>query len=373
MNIAIDIRSLQSGQVSGVENYTAHLTEHLLRADSQNRYTLFYNSITEKNFEQLHFINSRIENFGLPNKLLNFGNRFLGVPNFERYIGKQDIIFFPNYNHYVTPVGAKVVITIHDLSAFIHPEFFDVKRRLWHSMLGLRKKLHSADRIVAVSEYTKSDCMRVFGIADEKISVIYPGIHPVGSEFSLDKLRNVRNKYRLPGNFILFVSTLEPRKNILGLIQSFERLETQTHLVLAGKIGWKYEEIFTAIQNSPKKRFIHYLGYVPESDKSCIMKLAQIVAYPSFYEGFGFVPLEACAVGVPVLACQVTSIPEVVGDAALLVDPYDTNSIAYGLTQLLEDNNLRQRLIEKGKEHVKRFTWESSAMAHLELFRNLSE
>lgn len=373
MNIAIDIRSLQSGQVSGVENYTAHLTEHLLRADSQNRYTLFYNSLIERDFEQLHFINSKIVNIGLPNKLLNFGNRFLRRPNFERYIGKQDIVFFPNYNHYVTPIGAKEVITIHDLSAFIHPEFFDAKRRLWHNMLGLRKKLHSAHKIVAVSEYTKFDCMRVFGIPEDKISVIYPGVIPVAQEFSIEKLRNVRNKYHLPGNFILFVSTLEPRKNILGLIESFERLETQTHLVIAGKAGWKYEDIFKAIQNSPKSRFIHYLGYVPESDKSCIMKLSQVVAYPSFYEGFGFVPLEACALGVPVLACQVTSIPEVVGDAALLVDPYDTNAISFALTQLLSDETLRQCLIDKGKERVKKFVWESSAAAHLALFKNISE
>lgn len=374
MKIAIDIRSLQSGQVSGVENYTAQLVEHLLKLDSENSYTLFYNSLKDISFSNLHFVNSKIVNFKIPNKFLNLGVRFFGRPHFEKYFGKQDVVFMPNLNHIsLSNSRARIVVTVHDLSAFIQPEFFDFKRRMWHKLISAENLLNKAEAIICVSEHTKQDVIRMFGINEDKVRVIYPGVlvPDIALPDSEMKLREIRNQYGLPGKFILFTSTLEPRKNILGLIEAFERLRTPAHLVIMGKAGWKYDKIFNRINSSTKKRFIKYLGYVHEAHKPYIMKLASVVAYPSFYEGFGFVPLEAMSLSVPVVAGSLTSLPEVLSDAAMLVNPYDTRAMSFGLEEMLVDDQLRERFIERGNERVQRYNWEKAANETLLLFKQL--
>lgn len=372
MKIAVDIRSLQSGQISGVENYTQNLLENLLAIDKENFYVLFYNSITSKNFEQLHFINSEIVNFRWSNKILNLSLDLLSKPDLSEALGKPDLIFYPNINHYSASWAKNSVLTVHDFSAFVKPELFDFRRRLWHKSVAMREKLHQAKKIIAVSEYTKLDCLNLFGVPESKVSVIYPGIDLKIPDFTEQKLRALRNVYSLPLDYILFVGTLEPRKNILGLIDSFETLKSNAHLVLAGKLGWKYSEILKKIKNSPKAHMIHYLGYVPETDKAGIIQLARMVAYPSFYEGFGFVPLEAFKFGIPVLTTGLTSLPEVVSDAALLVDPYNTNMLAQGLNSLLTDEPLRQMLIKKGFNTLIRYEWRKSALRHLALFQAIT-
>ncbi len=371
MRIAIDIRSLQSGLVSGVENYTAHIVENILKLDSKNEYTLFYNNLKDVQFNHLHFINSRIVNFKIPNKVLNFGTRFFGIPSFNKLLGKQDVIFLPNFNYLDLNLPSKLVATVHDLSVFSEPHYFDGRRRLWHKLIRVPKLLSKASKIISVSNFTKQDITRIFGVEERKIETIYPGVSLELGNFSADKLREIRNTYNLPINFILFVSTMEPRKNVPGLIEAFDKIEGDSHLVLVGKIGWKYKEIFRAIKNSRKRNVIHFLGYVPEHDKKFIMKLAKLLVYPSFYEGFGFVPLEAFALGIPVLASKITSIPETTGNAALLVDPYDSSSMACAIEQLLSDDKLSESLVSLGKLVVKKYNWEIAAEKHLRVFESL--
>jgi glycosyltransferase involved in cell wall biosynthesis len=373
MNIAVDLRTLHPDQFSGVEIYTAQILEHVFRLDRKNHYRLFYSGMSPKDFSYLDFINTTLVYKRLSNRLLNLSLKFSGRPAFENLIGDFDLLFLPNFSRYSIRPDHKLVVAVHDLSPLATPEFYHLKSRLWHRFLSIERTLRRADVICAVSEYTKQDIMRFCHIAEQKIQVIHPGIdHRVfRANLSQDRLREVRNRYGLPGDFVLFINTIEPRKNLIGLIEAMERLDKPVTLVIAGKMGWKYRKTMSKIKSSPRRRHIKYLGYIPEQDKPYIMKLARLLAYPSIYEGFGFQPLEAMAVGTPVLTSPVTSLPEIAGDASLMVDPYDNGSLAAGIQALLTDEPLRARLISRGLERVKLFDWDRSAARLLEIFDSL--
>ncbi len=363
MIIAIDLRSIQRGTFSGVENYTLSLLERMIKMDTQNTYKLFYNGLKPVQVEDLHFLNTTVVSRRIPNKLLALMVLVLRRPKFEKLIGDFDVLFLPNINNLSLKDKKKLVVTVHDLSFAVIPEYYDLKRRLWHWSLCYKKLLRRADKIIAVSEYTKQDVVRELGVPEERVEVIYQGVDHTRfhSGLNVDKLRAVRNKYNLPGEFILYMGTLEPRKNLVGLIQAFENMSTKIHLVIAGKPGWKFRSIFDAAKRSLKKNNIHFLGFVEESDKPYMLKLARVFAFPSLYEGFGLPVLEAMAVGTPVVTSSVTSLPEVVGDAGLLVNPYNIEEITFALDQLLTDEGLRLRLTEKGLLRAKQFSWEKTA------------
>ena len=283
------------------------------------------------------------------------------------------MFFMPNLNQYNILPGTKLAITVHDLSPVITPQFYDIKRQLWHKFLNYKKAFARADKLFAVSEYTKNDLIKVFGINEEKIKVIYPGLdHTLLNEnISEEKQRQVRNEYGLPGNFFLFLSTIEPRKNLAGLIKAFEQVKSPASLVVAGRLGWKYRKDFELIKNSKKSAKIKYIGYIKESDKPALIKLSKALVYPSFYEGFGFQPLEAMAMGTPVIASQVTSLPEVSNNAAFLVNPYNVGDLTAALEAVSENANLRESLITKGLVQAQKFNWQKAAAEVLENFKSL--
>ena len=322
MKIAIDLRSLSSGSISGVENYCLNLLESLLALDKKNHYILFYNSFSPLSGDGFHFVNSKVITTRWPNKILNLGLK-LNAVSLEKLIGDFDMLFMPNLNQFNIGMGKKLAITVHDLSPIVTPEFYDIKRRVWHKFLNYKKAFERANVLFAVSEYTKQDLIRIFNINPQKIKVAYPGVdhsvfHP---ELEQAENRGLRNSFGLPGEFILFLNTIEPRKNLAGLIKAFEQYNGSAHLVIAGRLGLKYSNDFKLIKNSKKSAKIKYIGYIEEQHKPALIKLAKVLVYPSFYEGFGFQALEAMAVGTPVIASEVTSLPEVVGGAGLLVNP----------------------------------------------------
>ncbi len=363
MVIAVDLRSIQRGTFSGVENYTLSLLERMIRQDKENKYILFYNGLRPVQTEELRFLNTTVVARRLPNKLLALSTTFFRQPNFTKLIGKFDVLFLPNLNQVVLGSEAKLVVTVHDLSPVVLPEFYNLRRRLWHWSVGFKRTLLRADKIIAVSEYTKQDIVSVLGIAEAKVDVVYQGVdhtrfHP---NLDTDKLRYVRNRYGLPGDFVLYMGTLEPRKNVEGLLQAWERMEVDIPLVIAGKAGWKYNEIFKLARKSSKQRAIHFLGFVEEADKPYLLKLARVFAFPSFYEGFGLPVLEAMAVGTPVVTSSVTSLPEVAGDGALLVNPYNFDELTFALDQLVSDEHLREQLQAKAFLRAKMFDWDRTA------------
>jgi len=236
------------------------------------------------------------------------------------------------------------------------------------------------DFVVAVSENTKRDIVELCGVNSDKIKVIYSGIGEENRKITNHQLpmaKQIKNKYNLPDKFILYLGTVEPRKNVEGIIRAYNELRIKNHeledykLVIAGGKGWKSDNIYREWEKSKFKADIKFLDYVDGEDKVYLYNLAEVFVYPSFYEGFGFPPLEAMACGLPVVTSYASSLPEVMGDAALTVDPYNVNDIARALAEILTNENLRNKLIERGLKRAGEFTWRKTADEYLEILKNL--
>lgn len=363
MKIAVDLRSLLSGTVSGVENYTLNLTEALLEAGRPHSYLLFESGFRPSALPEFHYVNAEPRRTRLPNKLVNLGF-MAGLLKLERFTGPVDWLLLPNLNQFAVRPETKVAVTVHDLSPIVSPERYDAKRRFWHALLRYRRVFQRADVVFTVSDYTRSDVLRLFGLPETRVVTVPPGadhFQKIGG-LTEDFLRDVRNRLELPGSYALFLNTIEPRKNLPVLLKAFELLPGDYNLVVAGRPGWKYRRQLEALAGSAASRRIRFLGYLSsERDKAAVIKLARCLVYPSFYEGFGFQPLEAAWLGTPSVVSQVTALPEVAAGSALLVDPYSVASVLRGLEAALKDGELRTQLVARAQGNAKRFTWRRSA------------
>ncbi|MFH1232239.1 MAG: glycosyltransferase family 1 protein, partial [Patescibacteria group bacterium] len=294
----------------------------------------------------------------------------------------------------------KSLITVHDLSFLRNPEFFSLRKNFWHNMINVSKLLKKFKQIIAISENTKRDIIELCGISPDKIKVIYSGVgeeykqitnlnlielkdtecsigHSVSKAIEAKRLNEVKQKYNLPDNFILYLGTIEPRKNIEGIIKAYNQLRIDNSeledvkLIIVGGKGWKSKNIYKEWDLSEYKDDIKFLDYISSENKVYLYNLASVFLYPSFYEGFGFPPLEAMACGTPVIASYSSSLPEVIGDAGLLVDPYNITEIANALKQILLNKDLSDKLIKKGLEQAKQFSWIKTAREYLEVFSRL--
>ncbi|MDP3957653.1 MAG: glycosyltransferase family 1 protein [bacterium] len=392
MRIGIDIRCLAEGKRTGVEEYTLALLQGLFEHDTENEYVLFFNAWRKTHLDfswATRYPNVTLKAFRFPNKLLNLSLWYLHFPQLDRMVGGTDIFFLPNLNFASVSRKTRLVVTAHDLSFELFPETFSFKRRLWHFFINFRRLALAADKIIAVSQSTKDDLTAQYGVPEKKITVIRSGI---GEQFHVmsrndGELLRVKEKYHLPYKFILSLATFEPRKNILALIQSYEGLMRLGHvasptslggsalvkyeLVIAGVSGWKCEEVFEAIAESPYREKIHLPGFIADPDKAALYNLASVFVYPSLYEGFGFPPLEAMACGVPVIVSHSSSLPEIVGDAGILIDPYQPDELLQALRQVLTDQELTDTLRKKGEARAKLFSWEKTVKETLDVFRSL--
>lgn len=384
MRIGIDIRSLAAGRRTGVEEYTIGLLQTLFRTGTEHTYVLFFNAWgkTEPALDWAEgFSNVEIQRFHIPNKLLNLSLWYLKRPRLDRLIGGVDVFFMPNLNFAAVSRGVKLAVTAHDLSFEFFPETFSWKQRLWHFAINFRSLLNRADTIIAVSGSTKDDLVTRYGIPAAKVHVIQSGIDERFTPMDRNDLAllTVQNKYHLPYKFILYLGTIEPRKNLSALLQAFEAWQREAvsdelsryELVLAGRPGWKYAEFFTAIDRSPVRDKIHMIGFVDDADKPALYNLASVFVYPSFYEGFGFPPLEALACGVPVIASHSASLPEVIGEAGVLIDPYRPDEILQAFRSILSDKVYQARLRERAITRRLDFTWKRAGRAFLDLLDQL--
>jgi alpha-1,3-rhamnosyl/mannosyltransferase len=267
------------------------------------------------------------------------------------------------------PSHARLTATVHDLTGFLMPQLHP--RSNLAAEQSFAQLARRADRLIAVSECTKNDAVRVLGIAPEKITTIHSGIAEAFFDPPAAIVQQVRARYGLQRPFVLFVGTIEPRKNLDLLLDAFESLplplREHYQLVVAGPIGWHAQRTVSRLH------LVRYLGYIPEPDLAPLTAAAEVFVYPSLYEGFGFPVVQAMAAGVPVITSNVSSLPEVAGNAALLVDPRSQQELHTALARLLTSRELRVCLAAAGRERARAFRWEECAAKSLEFFRQVAE
>jgi glycosyltransferase involved in cell wall biosynthesis len=266
------------------------------------------------------------------------------------------------------------VITIHDLNFLYYPQFLTAESRRYYNQ-QIEWAVCRTDHILADSHATKSDLVSLLGVPPEKVTVVHLAANPAFRPLPEAETRQVATKYNLEPGYLLFVGTLEPRKNLPGLLQAYRLLldaeVTDAPLVLVGGKGWLYDELFERVEKlrlTGRVRFLHGVG---DTDLPGLYNAASVLATPSFYEGFGFPALEAMACGTPAVVSDRASLPEVVGEAGLLADPDDPENIARALGRVLTDDLLRERMREQGLAQAARFTWEKAARGTLMVYRRV--
>lgn len=371
MKILVDIRGIRDGFKGGIGEYTSEIISYLTKK-SRYEYTLLSSGFF-KNKER--YLDS-IKEINIPhsNKILNFSLKFFSRPYLD-YFKKEnfDLVFMPNIN--ITSIRKKTpyIVTIHDLSFEIYPEVYSIKMRLWHKFINPKELIINASKIIAVSESTKQDIMDIYNIESNKIDVIYPGISTQfieTNDISDSNISYIKQKYKLPNKYLLYLGTIEPRKNISFIIRAFNKIADkypELNLVIAGKDGWLYKDINKIIQKSKFKERIFKIGFVNVEDKAYIYRMAHIFVYPSLYEGFGFPPLEAMASGVPTIVSGISSLPEIVENSALKISPYNKNELIWAIEYFLNNPSEYERYKILGKKQAQKFKWDITASKTLKV------
>lgn len=380
MRIGIDIRCLSDGKRTGVEEYTINLLENLFELDKKNQYVLFSNSYRDSHFDARIFSqykNVSVKKFNYPNKLLNFLFWYLRWPNVDKMLGGVDVFFMPNINFIALSEKVKLVLTIHDLSFEIFPETFSFKRRAWHSFINPRSLCRRADQIIAVSDSTKDDIVLRYGISEQKVKRIYNGVADDMEQLDRNdpKLIAVKEMYHLPFNFIFYLGTVEPRKNIPAVVRAYDQLRSLNNpqldkykLVIAGGKGWKVKDILDTMRNAKFTQDIIFTSCITNEDKAAVYTLASLFVYPSFFEGFGIPVLEAMRCGVPVITSNCSSLPEVVDQGGIMIDPDKPDELYLAMKEVLLDREFHGQLSQKGLRQAIRFNWRTAGRETLEIF-----
>ena len=283
---------------------------------------------------------------------------------------ESDITHF--FNYIVPPkVKGKVITTIYDMSYKLYPETLDQKN-LIRIVQDIHYSIERSDIIITISENTKKEILEEFKIPEEKVKIIYPSFDTIVSDQSFAE---ITDKFNIPSRYILYVGNLEPRKNIPALINSFAKLKKESgldyHLVIAGQKGWLYESIFNTVDDLNISKNVTFTGFISAEDKSALYKNAFLFVYPSLYEGFGIPILEAMSSGIPVVCSNTSSMPEVAGDAALLVDPHKPDDIVDAMYKMLTSEELRSSKIKLGYHQAGKFSWDKSTEKLIKIYEEL--
>jgi len=264
------------------------------------------------------------------------------------------------------------LITIHDLSTFLFSKEHPLSRVIINKLI-LKRTIRNCNFIIVDSENTKKDVIKIFKVPEEKIDVVYLGVDEKYKILNKKQSLFLSKKYTKTDKFILYVGTLEPRKNIPNLIRAYCKIKDKLpyKLIITGKKGWKYKPIFDLISELKLEDDVIFTGYIPEEDLPALYNGASAFVFPSLYEGFGLPPLEAMACGCPVITSNTSSLPEVVGDAGIMVDPNDVDELAKQIERVLTDKKLRDSMIKKGLKQAKKFSWEKCAKETLKVYEKV--
>jgi len=375
LHIAIDYTAAVQ-QRAGIGRYTRELIGALLRLpesqEAGHRYTLFAAAGGQAVPADLP-----------PSPTIRF--RFLPISDewaarlwhrarlpipVEVFTGPVDLFYSPDFVLPPSRPGTRTLLTVHDLSFLRYPDHF-VPKLVRYLERVVPASVARADRVLADSEATRADLIRLLGTPPEKVEVLYSGVDArFRPEPEPGEQERLRTRYGLDRPYVLSVGTLQPRKNFVRLIRAFAHLpDTGRVLVIAGGRGWLYESVLEEAARHPDR--VRILGFVEDADLPALYRGADLFVFPSFYEGFGLPPLEAMACGVPVVCSGVSSLPEVAGDAALLVDPEDEDGLMGAMERALEDEGLRQEMMARGRARAAQFTWEQAARRLMGVFASL--
>jgi glycosyltransferase involved in cell wall biosynthesis len=358
MKIAIDVRKWRD---YGIGTYVRNLVRHLARIDHDTTYLLFCNPADESALRDMaeNFVpvvdgsaQYRLrEHVSLPLKLRRLGAELLHSP------------------HYVRPLFCPVpsVVTIHDCIHLLFPQYLPNRMAYNYARFMMGSAIRNSAIVFTVSEASRGDILRFFPETDpEKVHVVP---NAIDAELLRDpgeeERERVRERYQLRSRFVLFAGNVKPHKNLERLIRAFARVRGQEgnedlRLVLLGDDVSRYGSLRRTADEAGVRQDVRFFGFVPHETLAALYRMATVFAFPSLYEGFGLPPLEAMACGTPVVTSRLSSLPEVVGDGALLVDPYSEDEIAHGIARLLDDQDLRARLVERGLERAASYSWERS-------------
>jgi len=356
------------GKKTGVGWYIYNIVKELSKSDRNDYIAEFIN------FMGRHDVKSQIDydikikqNKMLTYTMYNFLTKKLNIRHNLIFGTKSDIYHFFNFT-IPKNIKGKVINTIYDTVFISAPETMGDRKELEEYKYGAQK----SDLIITISESAKNDIIKNLGVDEDKIEIVHPGIdlENYSQKYEKEELERIRKKYNLPSEYILYLGTIEPRKNIERIIKAFikykEKVDDDLKFVIVGKKGWKYENIMKLIESMGTDIII--TGYIDEEDKIPIYKLAQFFTFPSLYEGFGMPVLEAMAAGVPVVTSNVSSLPEVAGDAAILVNPLNEDEIFEAYKKIRNDSNYREEMILKGYEQAKKYQWKYSAKKLEEIY-----
>ncbi len=293
-----------------------------------------------------------------------------GLTYFEQYLGNPDLVHGTNYSVYPCKQSLKVM-NIYDLSFLKYPQYTDAVVKAYHQQI--QRNLQWIDLVLTISESSKKDIVDYLEVEPNKVAVT-----PLASRYLsyhvAEELEEAVN-YDFSRPYLLFVSTLEPRKNIVTLINAFnylkQKYKIEHNLILIGQKGWDYKPIFQEIASSPYQECIYHLDYLPDELVALFYTNAEVFVYPSYYEGFGLPVLEAMTLGAPVVTSNTSSLPEVAGEAAILIDPNNVISLAEAILNIISDRTLRSNLISMGKKQAKLYSWERTAKETLNAYWSL--
>jgi glycosyltransferase involved in cell wall biosynthesis len=356
LRIAIDARKLRD---YGIGTYIRNLIRHLARIDRTSEYVLIVQPADIEIASAL-------------------GDNFRAVPDWSRAYSIREQLTIPldlrrervdlfHAPHYVLPplIPCKSVVTIHDCIHLRFPQYLPNRLAYVYARSSLWVATHRASRVLTVSETSKRDILRYFRVPERKIDVIYNAIDErLGETPTEEEVARVRERYQLNDPFVLYTGNIKPHKNLERLIEAFNTLRRggldQVKLLIIGDEISKYATLRRAVHRYKLHKHVRFFGFVSDKTLASLYRLASVFVFPSLYEGFGLPPLEAMAAGTPVITSNVSSLPEVVGDAAILIDPYDPDSIADAMRRVLTDPALREELRERGLARVHEFSWDRS-------------
>jgi len=369
MKVGIDVRPAVE-EPAGIGKLTRNLVRYLLPLDPGIEYYLFSHLPLPPgmNGSNSHAIIHLVGQAGLPRVLWHARTAFD-----SRFRYRLDCMISVGSLQVASLTDQHVILIIPDLSHVLFPQFHTNRSKLAGGLL-MRRALKRARKIVAISMHTRSDIIGYMAGAFNPDKVV---VAPIGCDEvyqyppSKARMADVRTRYAL-ARYILFVGTIEPRKNILTLLHAFERVaatNSNIQLVLAGRLGWGYNDILSVSEKSRFCRQIKFIGFVPDDDMPALYRMASVFVYPSLYEGFGIPVLEAMTCGTPVITSNVSSMPEVVGEAGILLDPNNEKELAAAITRVVSDSSLAQHLSDAGLERSRTFSWKGFASTILDVMR----